>query len=254
MKVTTANIVDGAGTILDQILKTRLQRKAKTILMSSIQLIILIVALFLMNYDIELFREDEIIPHRNLKVCLVITIGLAGVYIAILSVFIFIHSVCLLPPNSETTHEIEDAFSRTNSIPYIDGLLELGFPTKYKGNKWYLPYIIWSISGAIVGVTAYIFVQIFDGDHTSANTATHGAAALLFYQITTDFSEYWVHTRMIRPETFGGVSEGDDNDDDEEEEIRREGSSYNLGDRREYNYHEEEEPRGSARPIRAQMF
>lgn len=251
MKVTTANIVDGAGTILDQILKTRLQRKAKTILMSSIQLIILIVALFLMNYDIELFREDEIIPHRNLKVCLVITIGFAGVYIAILSVFVFIHSVCLLPPNSETTQEIEDAFSRTNSIPYIDGLLELGFPTKYKGNKWYLPYIIWSISGAIVGVTAYIFAQIFDGDSTTpASTATHGAAALLLYQITTDFSEYWVHTRIIRPETFGSVSEGGE----EEEVIQVEGSSYNLEDRREYNYHEEEEASGSARPIRARMF
>lgn len=94
----------------------------------------------------------------------------------------------------KTTDRIENAYAKTNRVPLIDGILELAFPIIFRGNWWVLPYVAWLACSVVIGSCAFLFYVVRDQIDMSA-MATLAAGALLLYQVTSDFSEYWVHSR-----------------------------------------------------------
>ena len=122
-------------------------------------------------------------------------IGIGAFYALAVSMFLFVHATCFTSKEGLTTaQEVEDSYAKTNGVPIIDGLLELPFPAKYNGNIWYLPYIMWGFFVAIVAATSVLFAIERD-QVTNSTLATLVAGCLLLYQVTSDFSEYWVLSR-----------------------------------------------------------
>lgn len=182
-----SNVInDGISILLDKVLKTRLQRRAKSIIISSVQFILLALAILLIAIDLEYEK----------KVHQVIAYGLIGAsmcYVFFIMVLLFFHAKAL-PKNLKTTMDVEVAYSRTNMIPLLDSIFEIHFPLRFRGKKWYFPYIIWGLSAGLVAGTVAIFLLI--RDKISASTMSLMiSAALILYQITGDFAEYWVHSR-----------------------------------------------------------
>jgi hypothetical protein len=174
--------------LLSQIMTTRLQRKAKGIITSCVELLItdLSIIYTTLNYEI---------PNGGIKIGMTVMIVLAALYSLLMAIFLFVHSECYAPKNTKPIMEVEAAFARTNSNPPpIDGILELLFPAKFKGNVWYLPYIGWGIAVSIALSCALMFLAVQDqvSGTTVAGLSTGG---ILLYQITSDFSEYWVLSR-----------------------------------------------------------
>ena len=174
--------------ILNQILVTRLQRKAKSVITTSLQFLVTDLVILLTAIDYEV--EDE-----AMKVGIYVMIGIGAFYALALSMFLFIHAACFTSKEGLTTaKEVEDSYTKTNGFPVIDGLLELHFPAKFRGSTWYLPYIMWSFFAAIVAATSVLFAIERD-QVTNSTLAALVTACLLLYQVTSDFSEYWVLSR-----------------------------------------------------------
>jgi len=202
------NLISGLGglatvdIVLTQLLKTRLQRKAKDILLSGIQFLIADVAIVYSAIDLNVANKD-------IELGMFIVTGVAALYIVILMIFLFIHSNWYTSddPTVETSLKVEEAYADTNGIPLIDGLLELPYPAQYKGNgaAWYLPYISWSFCAAII-IAGGVLFAIGQEEVPAAATSILSASALLLYQISSDFSEYWVYSR--NQEGHGNVEEG----------------------------------------------
>jgi hypothetical protein len=175
--------------LLSQIMTTRLQRKAKGIITSCVELFItdLSIIYTTLNYEI---------PNGGgVMVGMTVVIALAALYSLLMAIYLFVHAEFYAPKNTKPIMEVEAAFARTNSNPPpMDGILELLFPATFKGNLWYLPYIGWGIAGSIALSCAIMFLTI--QDQISASTvAGLSTGGILLYQITSDFSEYWVLSR-----------------------------------------------------------
>lgn len=182
-----SNVInDGISILLDKVLKTRLQRRAKSIIISSVQFILLVLAILLIAVDLEYEKK----VHQVIAYAL---IGGSMCYVFLIMIFLFFHAKAL-PKNLKTTLDVEIAYSRTNMIPLLDSVFEIHLPLRFRGNKWYFAYFIWVISTGLVAGTVAIFLLI--RDEVSASTTTLMiSAALILYQITGDFAEYWVHSR-----------------------------------------------------------
>ena len=122
-------------------------------------------------------------------------VGIGAFYVLALSMFLFIHAMCFTAKEGVTTvKEVEDSYTKTNAVPLIDSILELPLPAKFRGSTWYLPYIMWSFFAVIVAASTVLFV--IERDQVSdSTTAALVTACLLLYQLTGDFSEYWVLSR-----------------------------------------------------------
>ncbi len=111
----------------------------------------------------------------------------------------------------KTTDRVENAYARTNRLPLIDGFLELPFPVVFRGSWWILPYVAWLTCGVSLGGCSYLFYLVRD-KLDMASLATLCAGALLLYQITSDFSEYWVHSRnreeVVKDGSSSSISSG----------------------------------------------
>ena len=139
--------------LFDQILRTRLQRRAKSILVSGLEFLITDLAILFLAIDLN-------IQNKQVELGLFIVTGIGALYVLSFCVFLFAHASCYLNAKKmNTTAEIEEAFAKTNAIPVIDGLFELVFPAKFRGNVWYLPYIMWGFCVAIIlsGAILYAF-------------------------------------------------------------------------------------------------
>lgn len=205
--------------LLDTILKSRLQRKAKGIILSSIQFIAVDFALLLTYLEYDLNGENNNNAFNpTLDVAFKITLYIAAIYTALLSLFIFIHSVLFLKTaNTRTVASVEKAYSRTNLFPLVDGILELPFPFIFRGYAWFLPYFCWVIYVGVVGI-GFLFFYLMNIQLTMTTLSTLVAGVLLLYQITSDFSEYWVQSRHRESMTdddsvvSGGIVVSDNND------------------------------------------
>jgi hypothetical protein len=245
-KASTTALLGGASTLLDKVLHSRLQRKAKSIIMSCLQFLFVELALFATALDLlknnrnvqEQEREngeedEETWWFRNIsteRIGAYAVLAASASYATFVCIFIYIHSVTSKPlksrpgpdgemgtiddenAESKTTKAVESAYARSNKIPILDGILELPFPAKFKGNFWYLPYFAWVWAGACIGSGVFVFLFALPNgddeeeggeDDENRNELNHttqaalSAAALLLYQVTSDFSEYWVQSRHL---------------------------------------------------------
>eukprot|EP00551_Chaetoceros_affinis_P001604 CAMPEP_0203638942 /NCGR_PEP_ID=MMETSP0088-20131115/4815_1 /ASSEMBLY_ACC=CAM_ASM_001087 /TAXON_ID=426623 /ORGANISM="Chaetoceros affinis, Strain CCMP159" /LENGTH=236 /DNA_ID=CAMNT_0050493689 /DNA_START=362 /DNA_END=1072 /DNA_ORIENTATION=+ len=184
--------------LLSTILNSRLQRKAKSIILSSVEFLIVDFAVLQTYLQLEI--QNPAITNG-----LRISLFVGAAYVAALALFLFVHSfVFLRVTNMKTTDRIENAYAKTNRIPLLDGILELPFPVVFRGSWWILPYVAWLACGSVIGVSSYLFWVVREELDMTA-LATLAAGALLLYQITSDFSEYWVHSRH-REEVNGGTA------------------------------------------------
>lgn len=259
-KASTTALLGGASTLLDKVLHSRLQRKAKSIIMSCLQFIFVELALFATALDLlknnrnvqEQEREDggedeDSWWFRNVsteRIGTYAVLAASASYAAFVCIFVYIHSVTSKPlksrpgpdgemgtiddenMESKTTKAVESAYARSNKIPILDGILELPFPAKFKGNFWYLPYFAWAWAGACIGSGVFVFLFVLPNggdeeeggeDDENRNELNHttqaalSAAALLLYQVSSDFSEYWVQSRHL-VDSGSGSSKKDDGD------------------------------------------
>jgi hypothetical protein len=193
-----SNIInDGISILLDKVLKTRLQRRAKSIIISSVQFLLLALAILLIANDLEYEK-------KLYQIIVYALIGASMFYVFVIMVFLFFHAKAL-PMNLKTTMDVEVAYSRTNMIPLLDSIFEIHFPLRFRGNKWYFPYIIWGFSAGLVAGTVVVFLLIRD-EISASTTSLMISAALILYQITGDFAEYWVHSRN---QAYGKTSSSD---------------------------------------------
>jgi hypothetical protein len=187
------------ANVLAQVLNTRLQRKAKAIIISSLEFLLTDLSILLTALNLEI--EDD-----GIKIGIYVVVGFAALYAAALVIFLLVHASFFTDKNSTTEKEVEDAFSKTNAAPLVDGFLELPFPAKFGGNTWFLPYIMWSFFLAIIVTSSVLFA--FEYDQISGTTvAALSTGGLLLYQITSDFSEYWVLSRnqeIVEASAAGG--------------------------------------------------
>ena len=185
--ITSDRTVGDVDGLLSQVLTTRLQSKSKAIIISNLEFLATDLALYLTisSYDI----ESDIIRYHFFAV-----LGVAALYAIVLGVFLFYHALVHTKQDTKTSQEVANAFTTTNHIPVFDGCLELPFPIMFKGSLWYVPYITWTIFGLIIAGGAFIFYTEWDM-FSNTTMAEVTAGILLLYQITSDFSEYWVLSR-----------------------------------------------------------
>mmetsp|Transcript_9200 Transcript_9200/g.13505 ORF Transcript_9200/g.13505 Transcript_9200/m.13505 type:complete len:211 (-) Transcript_9200:37-669(-) len=175
-----SGLIKGVHKLLEQVLSNRANGKVKDVAMSGLETLVICAALFMsfMDMDIENWLETYII------------LGASASYAILLSVLCIIHSSCT--PKGTTTKQVEDAYTATNLFPIIDGILELGFPVIFGGKMWYLPLIMWVFFLAIL-ISGILFFGKIETNLTDKGMAV--TEALLLYQMTSDFAEYWTHTR-----------------------------------------------------------
>jgi hypothetical protein len=221
-RTSPTNALNAADNLLNTILNSRLQRKAKSIILSSIEFLVVDYAILLtyLNYEIE---------NKQVELGLKLTVYAGGIYVAFISLFLFVHSFMILKvTNMKTTERIEKAYEKTNKIPFLDGLFEFPFPLVFRGDFWWFPYLTWMVCVIVLGISSFLFYLVKD-ELTTTAFATLVAGALLLYQITSDFAEYWVHSRHRESTSVNtSGSGGDDDSDDVEGAIsvgRRETSS-----------------------------
>ena len=192
-KAAAANtLLNGAGNLLGRILQTRLQRKAKSVILSSLEFLIVDLAVLVSALQLEF---DE---YKQYGVYAIF--GGSALYVVGISIFLFAHAM-RQSTDSSTTKEVETSYSWTNKIPILDGILELPLPIKFRGNMWYLPYLAWLWMLACIGGGGYLFGYLEKERVAVETQAALCAAALILYQITSDFSEYWVQSRPHNQET-----------------------------------------------------
>ena len=218
------NITDEQiDNLLSKVLKTRIQRRAKNIIRTGINYLLSNVVILLSSSSdiLTVMAKDTINLDSRSQASNVVmamkssafgtVIGLSALYVILLCTFLFFHALNFPFKNTSTSHEIEDAYDSTNQFPAIDGLLEIAFPSKFKGKYWRLPYVILAI--CVMICSAGISLYFEDRENISETTKTAlFAAMLLLFQITTDFSEYWVITRNQDPLMSSPGDAGEDSE------------------------------------------
>ncbi len=209
----SSNALKTINSILNTILNSRLQRKAKSVILTAAECIIVLFSIF-QTYQ-QLNIENE-----SVKFGVRMTIYVGAGYTAFVALFIFIHSIFFLKTeNVQTSENVELAFAKTNMLPVVDGILEIPFALIFRGPLWYLSYLAWLVCGGVIGMSSYLFYVVREELSLEA-TSTLSAGALLLYQMTSDFSEYWVHSRNRESTPISGDNNntpaGSVNDDDME--------------------------------------
>jgi len=179
----------GISDLLDKVLYTKLQRKAKAVIMTCVQFVLTNVFI-LLNVAEEAKNVD-----KGVGTGIYVMIGIAIAYVTTVSIFLLIHAIFSNKTKYETTAEIEQAYEKTNASPLIDGLLEIPLAIRFKGPKWWVVLIFWGLF-IVIGIPFVVLIRILpDYDVSNATTLAVGAALFELYEITSDFAEYWVYTR-----------------------------------------------------------
>lgn len=182
-----------ANTFLEKVLTTKMQRKAKGVIMTCIEFS-LTNAFILMN-----IAEQAKLENKTTSISLKIVVAISIGYAVSVAGFLFIHGLMLGDTTFTTNMEVEDAYAKTNTKPFIDGILEIPLAVKFKGPKWWLIWINWGVLFLLA--IAYAIIVGFYTDFNVENSTSLATAAAVFilYQITSDFSEYWIYTRNSKP-------------------------------------------------------
>jgi len=186
MTEKNADAIDG---LLTKVLDTKIQRKAKSIIMTCIQFILTNFYL-LVSSDEAALNQNE-----NIGIALKVMIGISGAYAIGLAIFVLIHALLLGSHEYETDKDVEAAYEKTNLYPVIDHILEIPLAIKFRGKVWWLVLVIWAVFLAIA--VAFVIIVRFQPDYDVDNSTSIAVAAavMMLYQITGDFSEYWIYTR-----------------------------------------------------------
>jgi hypothetical protein len=180
----TSGINSAVGGGLSIHLSTHLKRKGKAVILTALE--------FILSLVVMLVDTVNRTPDKTVGTGVFIVLGVSALYALCLMIFTYIHSA-KLSPTLMSRKDIEEAFQYTNAIPFVDGLLELPLPSRFGGNIWYLPYIFWSIFLAIQIAIFVVFGVLKEYSRTTVTAIVLEITQL--YQVTSDFSEYWVHTR-----------------------------------------------------------
>ena len=105
------------NSLLDKVLTTKIQRKAKTIIMTVVQFV-LTNTFIVMNA-----AEQAETQNKRITQGLKITIGTSVAYTVGLAIFLLIHGMTQGGSTYQTSPEIEDAYAKTNQVPVVDGIL-----------------------------------------------------------------------------------------------------------------------------------
>ena len=159
----------GIGTLFGAVLNTKIQRKAKDIVMTCVQFIFTSVYLILNN------REGAGDQNENVITALKIITGFSIAYAISLAIFILIHALRFGDDEYETYKEIEDAYKKTNTIPLVDSVLEIPLAMKFKGNLWWLVLIIW-VWFVALSVACVIIIR-FQPCYVASKSTTVAATA-----------------------------------------------------------------------------
>ena len=204
--------------LLEMVLKSRVQRKAKDIVRSGINYLFFIAVVLQTSPDIIGATDANLTTPSGLYEAIMSSsfgnvIGMSIVFIVLLSSFIFWHATKFHKCMKAVTDEaVENAYEQTNKYPAFDGLLELVFPYRFKGYMWAFPYFVLAICSYILllGLMLYLDEQ---ENMTQVTSGALGASALQLLAVATDFSEYWVHTR--NQENPGRTLDSDTDTDNE---------------------------------------
>ena len=186
--------------LLSTVLTSRVQRKAKDIVRAGINYVVFCMVILQTSTDIIGPTQNNLTTFAGLYEAVMSSsfgnvIGLSILFIFLLCAFIFVHATKFEPHAAAVTdEEVELAYEETNKHPAYDGILELKFPYRFKGPLWALPYFVLAVCIAIIvlGLMLYLDEQ---EEITETTSAALGGAVVVLLAVTTDFSEYWVHTR-----------------------------------------------------------
>jgi len=190
--------------LLDKVLNTKVQRKAKAVIMTCVQFI-LTNTFILMNV-----ADEAKAQHHSVGTGLNVMIYIAIAYAVGVSIFLLIHALCLGNADYETNLEIEEAYEKTNSTPLFDGILEIPLAIRFKGHLWWLIWIFWGLFTGIGGTFVALIYILPDFDTSNATSVAVGAAVFELYEITSDFSEYWIYTRHSKRNQYVSIPSVDD--------------------------------------------
>merc|ERR1740139_625172 len=185
---------DAINDLLSKVLNTKIQRKAKGVVMTCVQFILTNFYLILSS------NETAQNQSENIGIALRVMIGISAAYAIGMAIFILTHALLLGRDEYETNQEVEDAYKKTNSIPLVDSLLEIPLAIKFRGKLWWLVLLNWAVFLAIA-VAFVIIVRFQPNFEPESSTSVAVAAGVTqLYQITGDFSEYWIYTRNQKKE------------------------------------------------------
>lgn len=186
------------SSLLDKVLTTKLQRKAKTVIMTIVQFVLT------NTFIVMSAAEQAETQNKTISQGLKLTIGISTAYTVLLACFLLIHGNMQGDSAYQTNSEIEDAYAKTNQVQLVDGLLEIPLAIKFKGPFWWLIWIFWALFLGIA--VAFITLVIFLPDFEVNNSTSIAVSAAVFelYEITGDFSEYWIYTRHSQ-KSYEGV-------------------------------------------------
>ena len=190
---SSSPLVGVADGLLSTVLDTRLRRKAKSAILSSLEFLAV-------DFAILRNRDDGADGNDDAAGDLLFRSALYGgaIYAALMALFLLIHSVAFMRADARPSERVEMAYARTNRLPLLDGILELPFPFLFGGSLWFLPYLAWLASLAVIGTGSYAVYAVASAGEEAVgpqSVAALSAAVLLLYQVTSDFSEYWVQSR-----------------------------------------------------------
>jgi len=186
-------VAAGVDELLDKVLTTKMQRKAKSVIMTCLEFC-LTNAFILLN-----IAEQAKLENKATSLSLKIVVGISVGYAAVVAGFVFIHGLMLGDTTFTTNKEVEDAYAKTNAKPFVDGILEIPLAVKFKGPKWWLIWINWGVFFALTIAYAIIVGTYTDFDLQTSTSVATAAAVFILYQITGDFAEYWIYTRNSKP-------------------------------------------------------
>lgn len=181
--------------LLDKVMNTKLQRKAKAVIMTCVQFI------FTNTVIVLNVAEKAESLNKNVSQGLKITVGISVAYAAGIAIFLLIHSMIKGDSIYQTNLDIEEAYEKTNQTPVFDGILEIPLAIRFKGPVWWLIWIIWALFLIIAALFVALVAFLPDFDVSNATSVAVGAAVFELYEITADFSEYWIYTRHTKKVT-----------------------------------------------------
>lgn len=174
---------------LSRVLNTKLKRKSKSIVITCAQYLLVNGFLLLQENENEVKSENNSID-TGLEAMVII----GGIYATITAIFAFLHSYWL-PPTLKVSEEVELDYGKSNNLPLIDSILEIPLAVKWKGSLWWIVWIFWGFFLALFVASVVLLLFIPELTAKKSTVVAVAAALLQLYQITGDFSEYWVYTR-----------------------------------------------------------
>lgn len=168
------------SSLLDIVILNQNKRKAKNIVMNSVQFIVSVIAIL---HQVDVDGEPGGIEPEGLVLG-----SIAILYAVMVIVSVMCHAASL-PPNHRTTMEVEEAYKATNEKPIIDGILEIRLAQQF-GCQGFC-YGLWAVFAGIVS----LLVVTLSISYSAPYVISSLLAVMTLYQMTSDSCEYWVHTR-----------------------------------------------------------